>query len=98
MATEGVKLAIDNASLKKFNKLNVARFFEAGKEFARDFKLIDEIKASVIKYICAKEPKGCATLTNFDTNIAKAMEKQMEKQMEPLAKSRIVSLLPQFSS
>ena len=79
VATEEVKMAIDNASLQntKFNRLNIARLYEASVELVEDFGLINDIRHSVIKYICRKEPESCDTLAAYERNVADALEREI---------------------
>ena len=80
VATEEVKMAIDQAALQptKFDRLNIARIYQASVELVDDFGLINAIRHAVIQYICVKEPKACPTLTAYETQVADALENEID--------------------
>ncbi|KAL5266131.1 hypothetical protein ACHWQZ_G006697 [Mnemiopsis leidyi] len=79
VATEEVKMAIDGASLQntKFDRLNIARLYEASVELVDDFEVINKIRHAVIEYICKKEPGSCATLQRYEASVADALENEI---------------------
>ena len=72
-------MAIDGASLqnKKFDRLNIARIYEASVELVDDFELINGIRHAVIQYICVKEPAACPTLQAYEEKVADALEHEI---------------------